>query len=64
MKSETRDIVHEGLKKGLTERIAKIYDVLSSAGEQDKLKRFQTGLDTAIKAYEKASEFIDKDSDE
>jgi len=61
MKRETRDIILEGLHDGLKSRIAKIFDVLSTAGESDRLQRFKTGLDNAVKAYEHACEFVDKE---
>ena len=60
MKPDTHKLIMAGLESGLTNRIAKIYDNLSSAGEKDREKRFRTGLDHAITAFERACEIIDE----
>jgi len=58
MKPDTHKAIMAGLELGLTNRIAKIYDNLSTAGEGDREKRFRTGLDNAIVAFERAREIV------
>jgi len=49
-----------GLEQGLTNRIAKIYENLSSAGESDREQRFRTGLENATVAFERACEIMEE----
>jgi len=62
MKPHTHKAIMAGLELGLTNRIAKIYENLSTAGESDREKRFRTGLDNAIVAFERACEIVDESS--
>ena len=63
MKPQTHKAIMAGLEQGLTNRIAKIYENLSSAGEADRENRFRTGLDNAIIAFERALEIINENRD-
>jgi len=60
MKPHTHKAIMAGLEQGLVNRIAKIFDNLSSAGESDREQRFRTGLDHAITAFERACEIVEE----
>jgi len=60
VKSQTHKAIMAGLEQGLTNRIAKIYENLSSAGESDREQRFRTGLENATVAFERACEIMEE----
>jgi len=61
MKTHTHKTVMAGLELGLTNRIAKIFENLSTAGESEREKRFRTGVDNAMVAFERACEIVEKE---
>jgi len=61
MKSQTHNVVIAGLEQGLKNRIAKIFENLSTAGEGEREKRFRTGVANAVAAFERAYEIVNED---
>jgi len=63
MKPTTHKAIIAGLEQGLANRIAKIFENLSSAGESDREKRFLTGVENAVIAFERAVDIVNENRD-
>jgi hypothetical protein len=57
--SEHRDLLLEGLRQGMIERIAQIFQNLAQAGEPEAAHRFRNGVERSIVAYAEAQRIIE-----